>query len=197
MTLLEILVKELPGKGGWPVGANYIAQDSDCSIYGFEERPELEDGHEWMDGTDGGFLLKVGTLAESSDKSTSIITRKQYEAALAESNNVAWNGDGLPPVGCDCQYSLSGGSTWWNCKIEYIVGTQGVVMSCDVFEGVQYVSYSGYPSLVFRPIRSEEERKRDEAIKKLARVMAEPDTHNAKIVYHAIAAGDIPHIKIV
>ncbi|KMK18933.1 hypothetical protein ABW09_05980, partial [Pluralibacter gergoviae] len=52
-------------------------------------------------------------------------------------------------------------------------------------------------NVTFRPIRSEEERKRDEAIKRLAKIIAEPDTHNASIIYKAIAAGEIPHVKIV
>ena len=47
-----------------------------------------------------------------------------------------WGGEGLPPVGCECEYSLNAGITWHACKIGYLVGTQGLVMHCDVFEGV-------------------------------------------------------------
>ena len=190
MTLLEILVKELPGKGGWPKGANYLAQDSDWSIYGFEKEPTLEYGHEWLDGTDGGFRLNVGLLPEASDKSTSIINREQYKAALAERKKVAWDGEGLPPVGCECEIKRV--ADWMQVTIQYVSCSFTVFKTLGGTEDC-YQTHS----LQFRPLRSEEERKRDKAIKQLARVMAEPDTHNASIVYQAIAAGKIPHVKIV
>lgn len=110
-----------------------------------------------------------------------------------------WNGEGLPPVGCECEYSLNGGKTWWKCKIDYIVGTQGVVMLCDTFEGVQYVQFSSYGNaLKFRPIRSETERKRDaakNAIAELCRSSAS-NGHSADLIYDAIAAGEIPGVKL-
>lgn len=107
-----------------------------------------------------------------------------------------WDGEGLPPVGCECQYSLNGGVTWFDCRIEYLVGSQGVVMSCDVFEGIQYASTSQY-DLKFRPIPSEADKKRDESIKALKFSFGAFDVNGlADMVYHAIAAGKIPHIRI-
>ncbi|KOQ93309.1 hypothetical protein [Pluralibacter gergoviae] len=210
MTLLEILVKELPGKGGWPVGANYIAQDSDCSIYGFEEKPDLEDGHEWLDGTGGGWLLKVGILAESSDKSTSVITREQYEAALAESKKVAWSGEGLPPVGSRVEVKAEDEDWGWT-QIDVVYVHNGEIIGIIRHES-EYLNdrlekfSAGYNGAVFRPIRSEEERKRDEAVEALlgayfnAPPYDEPneaDRSGMSEVYSSIAAGKIPHIKIV
>lgn len=105
-----------------------------------------------------------------------------------------WNGEGLPPVGCECEYSLNGGKTWWNCKVDYIVGTQGVVMLCDTFEGVQYVQFSSYgDALKFRPIRSEAERKRSDIIDALTNFTLRGD---ATDIYDAIAAGKIPGVKL-
>lgn len=116
-----------------------------------------------------------------------------------------WNGEGLPPVGCECEYSLNGGSTWWKCKIDYIVGTQGVVMLCDTFEGVQYVQFSSYgDALKFRPIRSEADIKRHDAAQALCYAgggIGKVD-ESAGIgscwfdVYDAIAAGKIPGVKL-
>lgn len=207
MTLLEILVKELPGKGGWPVGANYIAQDSDLSIYGFEERPELEDGHEWLDGTGGGFLLKVGTLSESSDKSTSIITREQYEAALDESKKVAWNGEGLPPVGINCKafFATDDNPVWYSFVTKFI-GNDYVVAMVGMEEICYGKEYISSPAVKFRPIRSEEERKREDSTKEMNkewRLVAGMEDEKGKllsiydVIYDAIAAGKIPHVKIV
>lgn len=116
-----------------------------------------------------------------------------------------WGGEGLPPVGCECEYSLNGGSTWWKCKIDYIVGTQGVVMLCDTFEGVQYVQFSSYgDALKFRPIRSEADIKRHDAAQALCYAgggIGKVD-ESAGIgscwfdVYDAIAAGKIPGVKL-
>ena len=73
-----------------------------------------------------------------------------------------WNGDGFTPVGTVCEYSLNDGVTWFKCKIDYILGTQGLVMLADVFEGAQYVDFDTYDGkLKFRPLRTEAERARD------------------------------------
>lgn len=116
-----------------------------------------------------------------------------------------WNGEGQPPVGCECEYSLNGGKTWWKCKIDYMVGTQGVVMLCDTFEGVQYVQFSSYGNaLKFRPTRSEAERKREKAVQALCnagggngRVDEESGYGSCWFdIYEAIAAGKIPGVKL-
>lgn len=87
MKLIDILVEELPSHGGWPDGANYIAQDSESSTWTFTGKPEMDKDGEWMDeGSKTGYLKRVGYLSESSDNQTAIITRHQYEAALAAKN---------------------------------------------------------------------------------------------------------------
>lgn len=82
--------------------------------------------------------------------------------------NIEWNGHGLPPVGCECEYTMNGGATWWRCVVKYIVGSSGVVMACDCAGGEQYVHFEHYNSKTekfkFRPIRTEAERNRDERI---------------------------------
>lgn len=133
------------------------------------------------------------------------ITEPDAESDLNECIGQApateWNGEGLPPVGCECEYSLNGGVTWWKCKIDYIVGTQGVVMLCDTFEGVQYVQFSSYgSSLKFRPARSEAERKRDAATNALMGILGGCGGPHSELksgeIYDAIAAGEIPGVKL-
>ena len=193
-------MKELPWKGGWPVGACLAVQDADSQLC-FSSTADVRlcsDGTDWTGGKWYGSWSNefIDTLAE--DRQWAIITREQYEAALAESKKVSWNGEGTPPVGCECQYSLNGGKAWSDCKIECIVGTQGIVMSCDVFEGVQYVSNYTYPNLAFRPIRSEEERRRDESLAGLKESLGHASgLFDVMRIYSAIAAGKIPHVKIV
>lgn len=118
--------------------------------------------------------------------------------------SIEWDGKGLPPVGCECEYSLNGGRRWDKCKIEYEVGTQGVVISYDVFKGVQYVSFNAYPKTVFRLMCTKEERRREESTEAMniawrARA-GEEDGGKLKsiyeIIYDAIAAGKIPGIRL-
>lgn len=187
MKLIDILVQELPKRGGWPEGATSLCQGHDGQI----EKLEGEDSF----GTDIFMELLIKEHREwahtANECNAEIVTREQYEAALKQS---AWDGTGLPPVGVECEYTLTG-RTWFKCKVEMYVGSQGVVMSCDVFEGIQYVHKQDYPDLAFRPIRSEAERKRDESIEALHNNLMRVK-YKAEEIYNAIAEGKIPGIKL-
>lgn len=95
MKLLELLVRELPKRGGWPYGAAKLHQDYD--------------GEVWMHLIDDDVRLvfrldQAATNARQPAKSLTkenIVTRLQYEAALQQP---VWNGEGLPPVGCEFEY---------------------------------------------------------------------------------------------
>lgn len=187
MKLIDILVRELPKYGGWPVGVGDIEMLSDGTIY--FDGDEAPESFKLPQCDDGWSRLK------SAKDYSNAVTREQYEGALAASKT-EWDGEGFPPVGCECQYSLNGGVAWFDCRIEYLVGSQGVVMSCEVFEGIQYASASQY-DLKFRPIRSEADKKRDESIKALKFSFGAFDANGlAEMVYQAIASGKIPHIRI-
>lgn len=167
MKLIDILVQELPKRGGWPEGASIISMHADGDIYINKKRvtfgfplPQCDDG--WCE-------------SKHSVLYTNEVTREQYEAALKQS---VWDGTDAPPVGVECEYTLTG-RTWFKCKVEMYVGSQGVVMSCDVFEGIQYVHKQDYPDLAFRPIRSE----RDEALEQMRKVVT---NYNKTDVIHAI-----------
>jgi hypothetical protein len=110
-----------------------------------------------------------------------------------------WRGEGLPPVGVECEYSLNSGRTWFKCKIDYILGTQGLVMLADVFEGGQWVSFHEYDGkLKFRPLRTEAEKAREAACRAISHILDEDRNFqfNAKKIYDAIAAGKIPGVKL-
>jgi hypothetical protein len=177
MTLLELLRQELPKRGGWPEGYNYMTQDSRGSasagkIYAYVNKPR-QGVYYWINEDDNGgygnFVMKSEIIAE--DSITAIVTREQYE----------WDGTGLPPVGCECEYSLNSGRTWFKCKIDYILGTQGLIMLADVFEGGQWVSFHEYDDkLKFRPLRTEAERAIDEMVR-----LSGVSIGAAKILYDA------------
>lgn len=207
MKLIDLLVQELPKRGGWNENWVVVTQDADGYFCCWRYDDPKYNRFGWRHVTGKGLVeywRADNDVVLSCDSTESMVTRSQYESALAASKNPTWNGEGVPPAGCECEYSLNGGSTWWKCKIDYIVGTQGVVMLCDTFEGVQYVHFSSYgDSLKFKPIRTEADKKRDAAAKEMARY-ANTDEHrkfnaglrNCLSIYDAIAAGKIPGVKL-
>lgn len=99
MKLIDILVEELPKRGGWPKGAKCITQDGDWKVEPASCHPSVAkcdgDGFWFLNSSRiGGF--EVDALA--SDHTTTIITREQYEAALAAKNEgwIEWGGGECP-----------------------------------------------------------------------------------------------------
>lgn len=172
MKLIDVLVQELPRRGGWPEGVEEIWQDYDRmmrTIGWFHD--ELCDDHR----------------RQHHDAHVKI-SRKQYESALA-ARKTEWDGDGLPPVGCECEIKRI--ADWMPVTIRFISDYHTVFKTFGGTEDCYQTC-----SLQFRLIRSDEDRKKEKSIKQLARIMAEPDTHNASIIYSAIADGKVPGIKL-
>lgn len=209
MKLIDILVLELPKRGGWPAEAIFAMQDSD-GLVKFSRSDEKiyhdhDDGHEWcsvggydwirdMFPFEGNFRTQV-----SHDNVTAFISREKYEAALATSKP-EWNGNGLPPVGMEIEYKFT--------KVNYRTDfSRGKVLAYGM-HNVFMEHWSSKNEFIqpldkieFRPIRSEEDKKRDEAVTALhdeyfshAPIDKVRDVLYA--LYDAIAAGKIPHIRI-
>lgn len=185
MKLIDILVRELPKRGGWPFNITAAVQDSSGYVYqagGGNHMFHSELADDWM-------------MAE--------IPREQYEAALAASKP-EWDGEGLPPVGCECEYETNGYGIK-KVRVECIT-TDGIAFTWlgedPRFSGLDCINTS--QSHRFRPIRSEADKKKEEAIKAIFDTLAQYDnlkgchTYEGKADYmfSAIAAGKIPHIRI-
>ena len=103
MKLKELLVQELPKRGGWPKDAEF-AHFNGVQI-GFYMVNRATFYPPWTIG------LSVSTCEDK-------VTRTQYEAALAVSQKVEWDGEELPPVGCEClTHAKPQGNEWCECKI--------------------------------------------------------------------------------
>lgn len=110
-----------------------------------------------------------------------------------------WSGEGQPPVGVDCECSWCG-DEWQPCKI--LFASNHIVVVKLKESGMEDAYNIG--DVTFRPIRSEAERKRDEAIAKITDAICGeiPDTGMATAAkyaaraYDAIAAGKIPGVKL-
>lgn len=189
MKLIDLLVQELPKRGGWPEGVDSIHQDHGGEIYA------------WT-GSSAKLLFRTGIIADNcrpyglDESIENMVTRNQYKFALALSQKPAWNGEGLPPVGCECEVSVDGGRSW--CTYRAISEKNGVRL-IEVGNLTEEFENNNW---IFRPLRTEAERKRDKAIEAIDWYMPEciPDTPNefyhAKKIYDAIAAGKIPGVKL-
>lgn len=183
MKLIDMLVQELPKRGGWPEGVNEIGQDYDGELmfYG-RGNPRTR------------IYLPLSSdhrdiYCHNGDK----VTKDRYESALAASQKPAWNGDGLPPVGCECEVSVNGGRSW--CTYRVINEKNGVrlIEVGDLTEEFQNNNW------IFRPLRTEADKKRDAAIEAMQREADEGDNwiySEYEIIYDAIAAGKIPGVKL-
>lgn len=201
MKLIELLVKELPKRGGWPHDALSITQDNDGSLCVWDTNDPHYDGFSWKHHTGNSLMYfwhgEVAMLL-ASDHKESIVTYWQYKASLAASQKPTWNGEGVPPVGCECECHVDEGVI--HCVVVgYDFDGKAVVMRN--VPARKYFSIQANSGRI-KPLRTEAEMKRDAAAESIDWYMPEyiPDTPNefyhAKKIYDAIAAGKIPGVKL-
>ena len=100
MKLIDILVEELPKSGGWPRDVKTMTQDRVGNIWGYDcVSPRLKGGL-WSSKSGDDLVRdsKVEARNLAVDWNTAIITREQYEAALAAKNEgwIEWGGGRRP-----------------------------------------------------------------------------------------------------
>lgn len=276
MKTIDVLVEELPKRGGWPDGVVCFVQDVDGFFAGYKRKPTTSYGGIW---TSDGYLNDSGwwSKALGCDHETAIITSEQYEAALAAKNEgwiewgggecpvadflkveyqlrggakgsesakilewqheggrhdiiayrlhkpqgaeqakaddesdlnecicqdaaQGWNGEGLPPVGCECEYQDSYTNEWYPVTIQYVSDQLIVICGVTNILGEEQKTEIAKDIICdkpqFRPIRSEAERKREAARNGIYAAMDIVDGDIADAIYDAIAAGKIPGVKL-
>ena len=197
MKLIELLVKELPKRGWWPHDALSITQDNDGSLCVWDTNDPYYDGFSWKHHTGNSLMYfwhGEGAMLLASDHKESIVTYWQYKASLAASQKPAWNGEGLPPAGCECEY-ISNGVSWGKVKVIGLDGEKVVIRP----SGEIYYAITPSNNDVFIPFLTEEEKKRDivvVAIKELFKHSSDPMVDDATLIFNAIAAGKIPGVKL-
>lgn len=197
MKLIDLLVQELPKRGGWPDGVDSIYQDHDGGIFA------------WT-GSPCKLLFRTGIIADNCrpyglDVSIeNMVTRNQYKSVLALSQKPSWNGEGLPPVGCECEY-LDNNGKWYPVIIKYasdqLVVISGVTKILGVEQGTEIAKDIIIDKPQFRPLRTEAERKRDAFINAVLDDMRVIPCDlslrdEVAVIYDAIAAGKIPGVKL-
>lgn len=102
MKLIDILVEELPKRGGWPEGCHAITQDSDKAIneYSSLDGVEINEHGTWraVKSWNDYCVRAVDAPCLAVDYHAVIITRDQYESALAAKNDgwIDWGGGECP-----------------------------------------------------------------------------------------------------
>ena len=101
MKLIDLLVQELPKRGGWPDGVAKIHQDYDGETWA------------WLNHDSAKLLFTLGQVATNArkfgerEKCENMVTHAQYESALAASQKSAWSGQGLPPIGAKVEFFIN------------------------------------------------------------------------------------------
>lgn len=196
MTLLELLVKELPGRGGWSINAHGAVQDNSGQVWFYKNgKPEFA-GVIWAaDNNSNSFDWVQWDLRfkRSEDYNKSIVTREQYEAAISEQQPV-WNGEGLPPVGSLVELMDDSHSQTWSDVTIKFYGDSFAVWDDHGEERSNSLCH-----VKVRTIRTEAERKRDLAVgamEKSWEAATDKPAYAFESIYDAIAAGKIPGVEI-
>jgi len=204
MKLIDILVRELPKRGGWPLPYvdTVAVQDSDYEIKfclaDCELKFERNNPGLWGSNSQSSWLDPCQSLTPESishDYESSKVTREQYESALAASKP-EWDGEGLPPVGTICEgyFPRHRGIKfeWQECLVLYVFERECAVKA----QGTSTLHYCDE----FRPIRSEADKKRDDISSAIFDVISESLTYGScstsLALYDAIAAGKVPGVKL-
>lgn len=203
MKLIDLLIKELPKRGGWPCDALSITQDDDGSLCMWDTNDPHHDGFSWKHHT-GNSLVHywhgINAVPLSCDHKESIVTYWQYKSELAASQNPAWNGEGLPPVGCECECYVDEGII--HCVVVgYDFDGKAVVMRN--VPARKYFSIQANSGRI-KPLRTEAERKREIAAQALCNSCGGIGKVDENLgfgvmwfdIYDAIAAGKIPGVKL-
>lgn len=197
MKLIDLLVQELPKRGGWPEGADCCCLsgvDSDGVTIQFRFIPRR---NEFLFIPDYDHL-DIPYKGDATEFITcGVITKEVYQYSLAASKKPAWNGEGVPPVGCECECHVDEGII--HCiVVGYDFDGKAVVMRN--VPARKYFSIQANSGRI-KPLRTEAERKREAAVKVIKGLLMfdygdDPRINDATFIYDAIAAGKIPGVKL-
>lgn len=103
----------------------------------------------------------------------------------------SWDGMGLPPVGCECEMQDAVGEF---IPVYIIANHDGFAFGWNYARRIVYFSDNPYE---FRPIRSEADKRRDEAVEAMNNLKdyVTGGTY-LHVIYDAIASGRIPGVKL-
>ena len=108
--------------------------------------------------------------------------------------SIEWNGEGLPPLGCICEIAepIYNAGT----KVRVLCHDENAAV-CRILEGDRLHSLCQLEATEIRPLRTEAERKREEALKDLAEALGHAHgLFDLLAIYKAIQSGKVRHITL-
>ena len=198
--------KSVVGHDGWiqwaggkcPVDSDAIVEVKFRSPNLYQYNNDRAGDFSWAhDGIDGDIIAYRLHKLDAKSRANDDRLEQDLNECIGQSVAAEWDGDGLPPVGVECEFKCATGE-WVAVEITAIA-RNGVCFVERGKNGENYVPFR----CEFRPLRNEAERKRESAAKEMARY-ANSDQHrkfnaglrNCLSIYDAIAAGKIPGVKL-
>lgn len=143
-------------------------------------------------GTDGDIIAyrlhqpKEAEQAKADDET-------DLNECIGQDAAPVWNGEGLPPVGYECEFmkhTLDAMPNWRRGIIKYV--SEYTVVIVEALSPGEFVAHPR--TCDFRPLRTEADRKRDEAVKAI--MLTGWCQAAAEEIYDLIAAGKVPGMKL-
>lgn len=97
-----------------------------------------------------------------------------------------WDGEGLPPVGCECEFKANDGG--WGIGTVLCVGKNRIFWLCHE-DGDEYTSEVNPRE--FRPIRSEADKKKERVVDEIMSWIHYAGRTEVELIYDAIKSGKI------
>ncbi|EOC0415024.1 hypothetical protein ACI00F_003822 [Cronobacter dublinensis] len=198
MKLIDLLVQELPKRGGWVHGVKHAWCDPDGEVR-FRDGGCKPDFYPEAEVDDE---CRIPSYRHEDDPHY-IVTSEQYEAAIAAAQQPVWDGEGLPPVGAQAEVSVDGGRSWCSYKATRENNGIRLVEIGNFTEEFQEYNW------MFRPIRTEADKKREIGVTALAKAGGAVDFEYGRMtidgelsspgwyeLYDKIAAGEVAGIRI-
>ena len=144
--------------------------------------------HVWEDSNIIAYRLHQPQEAEQA--------KSELNDCIEQDAAPVWNGEGLPPVGCECEFmkhTLDAIPNWRRGIIKYV--SEYTVVIVEALSPGEFVAH---PSTCdFRQLRTEADRKREAAIKELTSVICGefPDTGMATAAMYAARVYDAGYRK--
>lgn len=189
------------GGGNCPVEKGMLidVKHRDGEIY--QNKPAMGDNNtRWSHTGSRGDIIAYRLHKPQEAEQAKADDEADLNECIGQDAAPVWNGEGLPPVGMEIEYSFA--------KVNYRTDfSRGKVLAY----GMQNVFMEHWASknefiqpldkIEFRPIRSEADKKREDALDAIYGAIASAErAHNrsdeADKVYEAIAAGKIPGVKL-
>ncbi|UGC97752.1 hypothetical protein PQD17_gp39 [Pantoea phage PdC23] len=180
MKLIDLLVQELPKRGGWPAGAEFArAYPNDKYLWFFCPDDYPHQSYPAIEAKD---------ITEHGVK----VTCAAYNNALAASQQPTWNGEGRPPVGAVVELmDDSQSSTWGEVTIKFYGD------AFAVWDDHGQEESNSLCHVRVRPIRTEADRKRDDALSDLESGLGHAHgLFDLMQIYNLIASGMVRGIKL-